>query len=80
MSFFKDKRPFVPKKKDDYESFKADLIWQTLEKNYAEEIKEIHQMQAQDMAMDGKISSITEAKMNAFLDKVVEDNKKYGRT
>lgn len=59
---------------------KAELVWQTLERTYPEEIKEIHALQAQDMTIYGKIQPATDEKMNQFLNKVVEDNKKYGRT
>lgn len=75
--FFKDKREFRPQAKNDW---KADAIWRGLERNYPEEIKEIHTLQANDMSIYGHIQPLTESKMNAFLEKVVSDNKRLGRT
>lgn len=84
--FFKDERP-IPittklRKRGNFNplSAKADLVMKTLERDYPNEIKEIHLMQHQDMTIHGSIQPATEAKMNLFLDKVVEDNKKNGRT
>ena len=75
--FFRDKRSFVPNQRLDD---KAEAVWAGLMKSYPEEVKEIQNLQKQDTLIHGKIMPATEAKINAFLDKVVEDNKKYGRT
>lgn len=55
--------------------YNAENIWATLQANYPEEIRQIHQMQKKDMDLYGKIQPSTEKLMNDFMDQVVEDNK-----
>ena len=56
--------------------YRADLIWQTLQRNYPKEIKRIHQMQHKDMQLFGEIQPNTERFLDELMDRVVEDNKR----
>jgi hypothetical protein len=67
-------------KRYDTDSDEAQLIYETLIKHYPVEIKKIQMLQAQDMAQKGFISEKTDRLMNELMDRVVEDNKRMGRT
>lgn len=56
--------------------YKGDLIYQTLQRNYPEEIKRIHQMQHKDIQLFGAVQPETEKIMDELMDRVVSDNKK----
>lgn len=56
--------------------YRAELIWKTLERNYPDEIRVIHQMQHKDMKLFGKIQPETDRKLDELMDRVVRDNKR----
>lgn len=58
----------------------AQLIYDTLMRHYPAEIRRIQQKQANEMATMGYVSDSTEKELDALMDRVVEDNKRLGRT
>lgn len=64
----------------DTNSAEANLIYDTMMKHYPAEIKKIQMLQAQDMAQKGFVSEKTDKLMNELLERVVQDNKRLGRT
>jgi len=67
-------------KRYDTNSQEAALIYETLQREYPLEIKKIQMLAAQDMAMHGSVTKKTDDMMNELMAKVVEDNKRLGRT
>ena len=67
-------------KKYDTNSAEAALIYETLQREYPLEIKEIQMLAAQDMAMHGAVTKKTDYMMNELVARVVEDNHRLGRT
>ena len=64
----------------DLNSAESGLIYETLLKHYGLEIKKIQMLQAQDVAKYGSISDKTNKMLDELLERVVEDNKRLGRT
>lgn len=56
--------------------WKAEAIYETLQRNYPMEIKQIHMLQAKDVRLFGKVQPDTDRIMNELMDRVVEDNKR----
>jgi hypothetical protein len=57
-------------------SGEANRIFATLQSNYPDEIKQIHHMQATDMSIYGRLRPETEAFVERFMERVVNDNKR----
>jgi hypothetical protein len=57
-----------------------EAIWNGLQKHYADELKEIHAQQYRDVQAFGRVMPHTDAKLDALLEKIVQDNKREGRT
>jgi hypothetical protein len=66
--------------KYDTNSAEAELIYETLQRHYPAEIKKIQMLAAQDMQQRGFVSKETDKLMNELMNRVVEDNKRLGRT
>lgn len=66
--------------RQDVNSPEAALIYETLMKHYPAEIRKIQMQAANDMALNGYVSENTDKKMNELMQRVVEDNKRLGRT
>jgi len=64
----------------DTDSAEANLIYDTLMKHYPAEIKKIQLKQANEVATMGHVSESTERELNELMDRVVADNKRFGRT
>jgi hypothetical protein len=67
-------------KKYDTNSPEAGLIYETLMKHYPAELKKIQMKAANDMAMNGYISKKTDEEMDELMQRIVDDNKRLGRT
>lgn len=67
-------------KRYDIASPEANLIYETLMKHYPAEIQKIQMQAANDMELNGFVSENTDKKMDALMERVVEDNKRMGRT
>lgn len=64
----------------DVNSQEAQTIYETLERNYPLEIRNIQQRQANDVKNTGRISKGTEMLLDELMNRVVADNKRLGRT
>ena len=64
----------------DVNSAEANLIYDTLMKHYPAEIKKIQLRAANETATMGHVSQETERLMSELMDRVVADNKRFGRT
>jgi hypothetical protein len=64
----------------DVDSAEANLIYDTLMKHYPAEIKKIQLRAANETATMGHVSQETERLMGELMDRVVADNKRFGRT
>ena len=64
----------------DTDSAEANLIYDTLMRHYPAEIKKIQMKQANEIATLGYISDSTEKELDALMNRVVEDNRRLGRT
>jgi hypothetical protein len=64
----------------DVNSQEAQIIYETLERNYPLELRNIQRRQADDMKNLGHLSPKTEAMLDQLMDRVVSDNHRLGRT